>query len=83
MTWLWILLAGLVGLAGVRHHRRVRSLQPPTRVPRVDDAALRTILAGGSLPGAEEDEPIDPDEAARAEDEFWSEGWDEPEEYQR
>jgi hypothetical protein len=29
------------------------------------------------------DEPLDMQAAARAEEEFWSESWDEPEEYSR
>jgi hypothetical protein len=48
----------------------------------VDDDALRRILETGSLPG-EDDDPLDMDAAARAEEEFWRESWDEPEEYSR
>jgi hypothetical protein len=48
----------------------------------VDDDALRQLLETGSFE-PDEDEPLDLDAAARAEEEFWSESWDEPEEYKR
>lgn len=81
MTWIWIVAAALVGALGVRHRLRMRAARP--RVPRVDDAALESILREGRLVLPEEDEPVDLDEAARAEEEFWGESWDEPEEYSR
>lgn len=79
MTWLWLLFGSLVALAGVRLRLRLRG----GRTPTVDDEALRRILREGRLASAEEDddEPLDMDAAARAEDEFWSEPWDEPDEY--
>jgi hypothetical protein len=83
MTWIWIAFAALVGLAGVRHRQRIRSMRAPGGTPRIDDDALHRILRDGTLTVPDEDEPIDADEAARAEDEFWSESWDEPEEYPR
>jgi hypothetical protein len=79
MTWLWVLLAAVAALAGIRYW--LRALRGGA-VPRVDDDALRQILETGSL-RVGEDEPLDPDAAARAEEEFWSESWDEPEEYSR
>lgn len=82
MTWIWILLGGLVGLAGLRYRSRLRAADRPGPPPAVDDEALRRILEEGSLP-AEDDEPLDLDEAARAEEEFWSESWDDPEEFPR
>jgi hypothetical protein len=82
MTWLWGLLAVVVGVAGIRYWSRRRSLRARRHVPRVDDAALRQILETGAL-DAVDDEPLDLDAAARAEEEFWSESWDEPEEYTR
>lgn len=87
MTWLWIFLALLAGAAGLRYLARLRSATRPGAPPRVDDDALRRILEHGTLStGGDEDdddEPLDPREAARAEEEFWAESWDEPEEYSR
>ncbi len=49
--------------------------------PRVDDDAVRRILHTGRLgAGDDDDAPLDMDEAARAEEEFFGESWDEPEE---
>ena len=83
MTWLWIFLSLLVAVAGLRYWARMRSARTTSRPPRVDDDALRQILATGSIRADEEDESLDMDAAARAEEEFWSESWDEPEEYGR
>lgn len=86
MTWLWIFLALLAGAAGLRYLARLRSATRPGAPPRVDDDALRRILEHGTLStGGEgdDDEPLDLRRAARAEEEFWAESWDEPEEYPR
>jgi hypothetical protein len=78
MTSIWIVISVLAVVAGVRYLARIRSL----RTPAVDDDAVRRILDTGSLE-AEDDESLDLDEAARAEEEFWDESWDDPEEYGR
>lgn len=86
MTWFWIFLALLAGAAGLRYLARLRSASRRGAPPRVDDDALRRILEHGTLStggGDEDDEPLDPRRAARAEEEFWAESWDEPEEYTR
>jgi hypothetical protein len=80
--WLWILLSVLACIAGLRHWRWGRAARSSSGAPRVDDEALRQILETGSLPG-DDDEPLDMDEVARAEEEFWGESWDEPEEFSR
>lgn len=82
MLWPWIGLALLTCVGGLRHWTRLRSVRRAARPPRVDDAAIRRILSEGTLPG-DADEPLDLEAAARAEEEFWSERWDEPEEYSR
>ncbi|HET8655468.1 MAG TPA: hypothetical protein VFL93_08115 [Longimicrobiaceae bacterium] len=81
MTWLWILFGVLAVLAGARYRVHLHSSR--SRGPRVDDDAVRRILDEGTLVTPDEDEPLDLDEAARAEEEFWSESWDEPEEFGR
>lgn len=83
MAWIWILLSALVGLGGVRYLARLRSSRSGSTGPSVDDEVLRQILQTGRLATDDEDEPLDMAAAAEAEEEFWSEGWDEPEEYSR
>lgn len=82
MFWFWTFLAVLAGLAGLRYLQRIRSARSSGSRPVVDDEALRRILEEGTLT-TEEDEPLDLKEAARAEEEFWAESWDEPEEHPR
>lgn len=79
--WIWIAFAALLALAGARRFliRRERELGASTRI---DDAAVERILRHGTLEAAD-DEPLDEDEIARAEAEFWEESWDEPDEYGR
>lgn len=88
MTWFWIFLALLAGAAGLRYLAHLRASSRAGAPPRVDDDAMRRILEHGTLSaggGEYEDdgEPLDPEKAARAEEEFWAESWDEPEEYSR
>ena len=80
IVFLWIGLAMLVLLAGLRRllARRRRRRGGPV----VDDEAIERILAHGTLVTFD-DEPLDEDEIARAEAEFWEESWDEPEYFAR
>lgn len=73
-------LVGLAVASGIRLRVRLRKRLGRTRPPRVDDRALRTILDRGVLT-TEEDEPLDYDEIDEEERRFWSEPWDEPEEW--
>ena len=84
MTWIWLLLGALAGVAGLRHRSRLHAARASGGPPRVDDEAVRQILERGTLAAPEEDdEPLDLEEAAQAEEEFWRDSWDEPEEYER
>lgn len=76
---LWLGLAVLVAGAGIARLLRMRDVRRGAD-PTVDDDSIRRILEEGSL-DAGDDEPLDLDEAARAEEEFWNEEWDEPDEY--
>jgi hypothetical protein len=81
VSWLWIGIAVVAAVLGLA--RRAVPRRGP--YPTVDDEAVRRILDSGRLPAAEDDgddEPLDMEEAARAEEEFFAESWDEPEELQ-
>ena len=81
MSWVWILLAVLVAIAALRFRRRMAARRARASGPIVDDDAIRRILDEGALDIDDEDEePLDLDEIAREEEEFWNESWDEPEE---
>ena len=80
MIWIWLVFAALVAAGWLRYRSGLHRASGGG-TPRIDDEALRRILRDGTLPG--EEEPLDMDDAARAEDEFWEESWDEPEEYGR
>lgn len=81
LTWVFLVFAFVLVLTGIR---RLRAwLRRRSRVePEIDDDAIARILAQGTI-GSPEDAPLDEDEIARAEAEFWDESWDEPEEYGR
>jgi len=72
-------LLGLVIASGFRLRARVRRVRS-RGAPVVDDAAVRRILEEGVLEG-EADEPLDLREIEDEERRFWSERWDEPEEW--
>lgn len=76
---LWLALSALVVAAAVRLHVRRKELtaSPP---PTVDDTAIHSILETGRLT-VDEDEPLDLSEIEEREERFWSESWDEPEEW--
>ena len=82
MSWIWIVLAALALLAGFRYLARLRATRRSAGSPAVDDDAVRRILETGVI-DADDEEALDLDQAARAEEEFWDESWDEPEEYGR
>lgn len=78
---LWIVLAAVVAAVGLSRRATMRK-QRGRDAPLVDDHTIRRILDVGTVE-AETDEPLDLDEVARAEEEFWNEDWDEPEEFGR
>jgi hypothetical protein len=83
LTLFWIVFwAGLTGLmiaAGLSLRARLgmRSEAPP---PTVDDDAVQRILSTGVIV-TDEDEPLDLDEIEQEEKRFWSERWEEPDEW--
>ena len=81
MTWFPVVLAAIAGVAGVRYLIRLRAAHFAEAPPTVDDDAIRQILERGTLSTGPEG--LDLGEIARAEEDFWAESWDEPEEYPR
>lgn len=81
MPWLEFLSAlGLGALVMWAFLRRRRDLRARIDTPALDDAAVDRIIRDGRLT-VDDPEPLDLDEIARAEDDFWeSEGWDPAEE---
>lgn len=83
LTLFWTLfatvLAALAVAAGLSVHFRRRQLLASTR-PSLDDEAIDTIVATGRLV-VDEEESLDLDDIDEEEDRFWSESWDEPEEW--
>lgn len=79
--WLvfWAGLTALVIAAAVALRLRLRRQLGP-RGPHVDDEAVRTILETGTIRD-ETPEPLDLDEIEEQERRFWSEPWDEPDEW--
>lgn len=75
---LWLALSTLMVAAALRMHARRRDLMA-SPIPRVDDAAIDSILETGQL--RVEDEPLDLTEIDQSEERFWSETWEEPEEW--
>ena len=82
LTLLWILFcataAALTVAAGWSLYERRRRLRPAR--PVVDDDAIRVILDTGEL-CVEEDEPLNLEAIDEEEERFWSETWDEPDDW--
>jgi len=75
----WVGLAVLAFAAGVSLRVRLSDQRDASR-PVVDDQAIRVILDTGQL-ATDEDEPLDAQEIDEEERRFWSENWDEPDEW--
>lgn len=72
-------LVALVAVSGLRLRSRIRR-RLDRSMPVVDERAIRQILERGTLV-TDEDPPLDQGEIDDAERRFWSERWDEPEEW--
>lgn len=70
--WLFAAGAVLVVVAWLGNRRRLQRL----RDAELSDGAIRQIEVSGRV---EVDEPLDLEEAAEEEEQFWDETWDEPE----
>ena len=75
----WTTLTILVMAAALRMYMRRKELFA-SNVPVLDDNAIDTILEIGEL-STDEDEPLDLEEIDEEEERFWTESWDEPEEW--
>ena len=83
-SMIWTLLGALVLAAGVRHVLRLRAARQ-AEARALSDAEMLEIERTGRLAERDpaDDAPLDLDEIAAAEEAFWDEEWDEPEEYER
>ena len=81
LFWLifWAGLTVLVVTAGVSLRMQLRSRGEKNR-PSVDDAAIEEILATGALT-TDEDSPLNIEQIDDEEQKFWSQTWDEPDEW--
>lgn len=79
MAGIWlVVLAAVVIVCGFMARRKVRRVAKGQE-PVVTDEVLRKVLGEG-MPGlTEPDESLDEDQIRKAEDEFWSTEWDDPE----
>lgn len=77
VTTLFLILAGIVIVGGLAATRRIRDTVDGD-VPVVTDEVMRRILEEGG--SGDEEEPLDEDEIREAEDRFWDEEWDRPDE---
>ena len=75
----WFVLGALVLLGGVVVRRKLDASLDDAE-PSLDDDAIRRIVETGTL-GVDEDPPLDLEEIEEEEDRFWSESWDEPDEW--
>lgn len=80
MTLLWTLLGVLVVVAGLAYRIRIRAIRRQAWSGGIDDEGVRRILEEGRF-SQEDAEKLDLKEIAEAEEEFWDESWDAPEEY--
>lgn len=79
MTTIWSILGIVVALGWVAYRLRLHEALGRRRTPLSDDQ-VRRIEETGSLE-LEPEDPLDMEEIEKAEDEFWEETWDEPEEW--
>ena len=81
LFWLifWAGLTVLVVTAGVSLRMQLRDRVEKNR-PSVDDVAIEEILATGALT-TDEDSPLNIEQIDEEEQKFWSQTWDEPDEW--
>ena len=75
----WAGLTVLAFAAGVSLRTRLRE-RIGTTLPVVDDATVEEIIRSGII-RTTEDEPLDLGDIDEEERKFWSESWDEPDEW--
>jgi hypothetical protein len=75
----WAGLTVLAFAAGVSLRTKLRDRISAT-LPVIDDAAVEEILRSGTVTTSE-DEPLDLGDIDEEEQKFWSESWDEPDEW--
>ncbi len=80
LSTVFFLMAVVVILGALLVRSRVRR-RLEGRDPMTDDPVLRDILAQSDTGPEEEGEPLDEEEIREAEDQFWEQEWDQPEDW--
>jgi hypothetical protein len=76
---IWVVLAVLAVAGGVGVRRKLGAALDDAE-HSLDDEAIRRIVDTGSVV-VDQDPPLDLDEIEEEEERFWSETWDEPEDW--
>lgn len=76
---IWVGFGALAVIGGLAVRRRLETSRAE-QGPVLDDEAVRRIVDTGR-PWEDADPPLDIEEIEEAEDRFWSESWDEPEDW--
>jgi len=80
LSTVFFLMAVVVILGALLVRSRVRR-RLEGRDPMTDDPVLRDILARSDAGPEEEGDPLDEEEIREAEDRFWEQEWDQPEDW--
>ncbi len=81
LSSVFFLMAVVVILGAILARSRVRR-RLDSHDPMTDDPVLREILAeSDTWPEEEEADPLDEEEIREAEDRFWEQEWDRPEDW--
>lgn len=76
---IWFAFGALAVLGGLEVRRKARTSRHEDPAS-LDDDAIRRIMDTGALT-VDEDPPLDMEEIEEEEERFWSERWDEPDEW--
>ncbi len=80
LSTVFFLMAVVVILGALLVRSRVRR-RLEGRDPMTDDPVLRDILARSDAGPEEEGDPLDEEEIREAEERFWEQEWDQPEDW--
>lgn len=76
---IWFAFGALAVLGGLEVRRKARASRHEDHAS-LDDDAIQRIMETGAI-SVDEDPPLDMEEIEEEEERFWSERWDEPDEW--